>query len=397
MKTTLTIIAFVLAVFNSYAQPPEKMSYQAIIRDANDNLVTSQSIGMRISILQGDANGSVVYSETQSPISNSNGMVSIEIGEGNLPSGRFDAIDWAHGPYFIKTETDPTGGINYTITGTSQLLSVPYAMHSKSADTILGPVVIIENQTLADVAALDNTVNAQLKNVSDPTNMQDAATKAYVDRLEEKVIALEDLMIREGLYSVTDVDGNSYPVVKIGNQMWMAEILKTTRYNDGTAIPLVTENGAWSGLNTPGYCWYDNDSATYAASYGALYNWYTVETGKLCPVGWHVPADADWEILIDYVGGSSVGGNKLKESGTIHWNSPNTGANNESGFTALPGGARYLIGGSFDYIGEYGRWWSASGNITAWAFWWGLQSDNATVGNGSTDLQNGYSVRCLRD
>jgi hypothetical protein len=105
---------------------------------------------------------------------------------------------------------------------------------------------------------------------------------------------------------VKDIDGNVYDTVTVGTQTWMVENLKTTRYNDGTAIPLVTKSVAWETLSTPGYCWYNNDESTYKAPYGALYNWYTVNTGKLCPTGWHVPGDSEWIVLIDFLGGPEL-------------------------------------------------------------------------------------------
>lgn len=137
MKNIYTIVAALLITVGSWAQAPEKMSYQAVVRDANNELVTAQPVGMQLSILQGSANGTVVYEETQEPTTNLNGLVNLEIGTGTVVSGSFEAIDWANGPYFIKTETDPTGGTNYTISGTSQLLSVPYALHAKTADRII--------------------------------------------------------------------------------------------------------------------------------------------------------------------------------------------------------------------------------------------------------------------
>ena len=138
---------------------------------------------------------------------------------------------------------------------------------------------------------------------------------------------------------VTDIDGNVYQTVTIGTQVWMVENLKTTRYIDGTAIPLDTNSSTWGGLTTPGYCWY-NDSAIYGNTYGALYNWYAVNTGKLAPAGWHVPTDSEWTVLTTYLGGETVAGGKLKDTGTTYWQSPNTGATNASGFLALPGGFR---------------------------------------------------------
>ncbi|MBI5010148.1 MAG: fibrobacter succinogenes major paralogous domain-containing protein, partial [Bacteroidia bacterium] len=137
---------------------------------------------------------------------------------------------------------------------------------------------------------------------------------------------------------VSDIDGNVYQTVTIGTQVWMKENLKTTKLNDGIALPNVIDNAAWAALTTTGYCWYNNDATTYKSTYGALYNWYAVNTGKLCPIGWHVPSDDEWTLLTTFRGGYSVAGGKLKETGTLHWTSPNTGATNETGFTALPGG-----------------------------------------------------------
>lgn len=138
MKKIITICAALLMTASVFAQAPEKMSYQAVVRDGSNNLVTSTAVGMQISILQGSSSGTAVYVETQTPTSNANGLVSIEIGAGTVVSGTFATIDWTNGPYFIKTETDPLGSTNYTITGTSQLLSVPYALYAKTAGTVTG-------------------------------------------------------------------------------------------------------------------------------------------------------------------------------------------------------------------------------------------------------------------
>src|SRR5690554_2658526 len=141
MKKIITVCAVLLMTASVFAQAPEKMSYQAVVRDGSNALVSSTAVGMQISILQGSATGTAVYVETQTPTSNINGLVSLEIGSGTVVSGDFTTIDWANGPYFIKTETDPTGGTSYTITGTSQLLSVPYALHAKTAETVTGTII----------------------------------------------------------------------------------------------------------------------------------------------------------------------------------------------------------------------------------------------------------------
>jgi len=144
MKKLYTLLTAVTLTASAFAQVPEKLSYQAVVRDAGNALVTTTGVGMQISILQGSASGTAVYVETQTPNTNINGLVSIEIGSGTLVSGMFNTIDWSNGPYFIKTETDPTGGTIYTITGTSQLMSVPYALHANTADSIIGGVSFTE-------------------------------------------------------------------------------------------------------------------------------------------------------------------------------------------------------------------------------------------------------------
>jgi hypothetical protein len=142
MKTLFIVLAAGILTASVWAQSPQKMSYQAVIRNADNNLVTNQSVGIRISILQGSVTGTEVYKEifNPNPQTNANGLVTIDIGSGIVITGTFASINWANGPYFIKTETDPTGGTNYTIVGTSQLLSVPYAFHSKTAETLSGGI-----------------------------------------------------------------------------------------------------------------------------------------------------------------------------------------------------------------------------------------------------------------
>jgi uncharacterized protein (TIGR02145 family) len=151
--------------------------------------------------------------------------------------------------------------------------------------------------------------------------------------------------------TITDKDGNVYTSVTIGTQVWMVENLKTTKYNYGTEIPNVTDNTEWSNLTTPAYCWYDND-ITKKTPFGALYNFYAVNTGTLCPTGWHVPSNTEWTTLFNYAGGLAVAGGKLKETGTTHWNAPNTGATDEYGFKYLPGGLRDSYGSIYS-LGGY--------------------------------------------
>jgi uncharacterized protein (TIGR02145 family) len=206
--------------------------------------------------------------------------------------------------------------------------------------------------------------------------------------------------------SVTDADGNVYCAVIIGMQTWMTENLKTTKYKDETPIPFVTDPSAWAILNAPGYCWYNNDEASNKNTYGALYNWLTVNTGKLCPAGWHMPSDAEWHQLMLFLDPdaqlpangieSQIDGGKLKESGTGHWTTPNTGATNESGFSALPGGYR-SIDGSFSGIGTGGYLDSATEYNASSRYGRSMNYDNIDVVRGPYGNRRGLSVRCLKD
>jgi len=198
-----------------------------------------------------------------------------------------------------------------------------------------------------------------------------------------------------GISQIVDAGGVRYSTVQIGTQCWMAENLATTKYNDGTDIPLVTDNTVWANITIPAYCWYNNDSVAYGNTYGALYNWYAVNTGVLCPTGWHVPSDSEWAALTTHLGGDNIAGGKLKETGTAHWNSPNAGATNETGFTAVPGGYRYY-NGVFDFMGSNSNLWSTTqdGDIV---YYWYTYYNNGAIYRDTYGFGVGFNVRCLRD
>lgn len=199
--------------------------------------------------------------------------------------------------------------------------------------------------------------------------------------------------------SVTDIESNIYKTIVVENRTWMAENLKTTKYNDGTPITWESSFSAWINRTTPAYCWYDNNELKYKDIYGALYNWFTVDTKKLCPTGWHVPDDLEWYnvayFYVDLLGG------RLKEIGTRHWAPPDSYGDpielstNESGFTALPGGWRNYDG--FVSIKLAGMWWSSTSHSESSAGYVYLDHNYSYSGSNFTDLQMGLSVRCIKD
>ncbi len=209
--------------------------------------------------------------------------------------------------------------------------------------------------------------------------------------------------------TVTDINGNIYNTVLIGYQCWMKENLKARNYRNGTIIPNITDGQTWINQSTGARCWHNNDSATYAATYGALYNWYAVvDANGLCPTGWHVPTDQEWQALEMSLGmGASVTltgwrgtdeGGKMKETGTTHWNSPNIGATNSSGFTALPGGCRDSnLNANYVNMGYNGYWWSTTAYSSPWAWYRCLSSGSSMVNRNYHGKNYGSPVRCVMD
>ncbi len=204
--------------------------------------------------------------------------------------------------------------------------------------------------------------------------------------------------------SIADVEGNIYRVVKIGNQLWMAENLRTTKYNDDTNIPYVTDNATWSTLTTPAYCWYANNIA-YKPTHGALYNWITITTDRLCPTGWHVPTDSEFNTMELYLGipadqinnwgwrGTNEGSEMKSTTG---WAAGENGSNT-SGFTALPGGYRYAADGDFYALGTLAYWWTATLSDTDIAWYRRLDGPNTNVYKGATSVRGGKFIRCVKN
>ena len=196
--------------------------------------------------------------------------------------------------------------------------------------------------------------------------------------------------------TVSDIDGNAYKTIQIGTQIWMAENLKTTRYNDEEAIPLVMSGTEWSNLTSHGFSWYLNSPEANKNVYGALYNWYAVTSGKLCPEGWHVFSETELNTLSTYLGGGTEVGSLMKETGTDHWVFPGSSATNESGWTGLPGGRRNDEG-VFTSNGFVGYWWTATEFNSTEAVDAMLYYDFTFLDSNNYKKTNGMSVRCVKD
>jgi uncharacterized protein (TIGR02145 family) len=313
MKNLLTIFLISFIAFSGFSQVPQKFSYQTVVRNASNQLMVGQTVGIKISILQGSANGSAVYAETHAPQTNANGLATLEIGGGTLLSGNFANINWANGPFFVKTETDPNGGSNYTITNTSQLLSVPYALYAAKAPdqqqltvSLTGDTLYLQNGgfvIMPGISAANNTGGQTgiTQHTCGATNVHNP-DKSYG--------------------SMTDQQGNVYKTIIIGTQEWMAENLKTSIYRNGDDIASNLTGSEWQNTQLGAWVLY-NGNSQYDCPYGNLYNWYAVaDPRNLCPTGWHVPSNTEWTSLFEYLGGSTVAGGKLKTTGAQYWSNP---------------------------------------------------------------------------
>jgi len=503
MKKLYTLLALVLTLI-TFAQAPQGFNYQATVRNSSGALILNQNVNFKFNIMLNSATSLPVFSETHLAPTDDLGQVNLVIGQGTATTGTFSTINWGTGNYYLGIELNTGSG--YVAMGTTQLLSVPYALYANSSGNAQATT-----PNLASVLAVNNSANnTKITNLANPTNAQDAVTKSYVDALNNNsslmkfngwdnyqvwsdnatiqlqpnsflflnannatlvfpnntsnfgdviyvyvmqkelpnvnlqangpaLIAVPDNNAPNDLYStssgiitgkfkgglntiiqvgdhwmVGDFEKTGiFPSVTIGTQIWSTSNLDVTTYRDGTPIPQVTDPSQWANLTTGAWCYYNNDPAN-RTNYGKLYNWYAVAgihdndpntpNKVLAPTGWHIPTDAEWSTLINYLdqtanGGQNipnVAGGKMKSAGTTLWVSPNTGATNISGFTGLPGGT---FGGNNTFYGinTNGNWWSSSEINGSDAWYRYINYDNTNAARHFANKTFGHSVRCVRD
>jgi uncharacterized protein (TIGR02145 family) len=343
MRYLATTLIVVLSFLKVFSQAPEKFSFQAVVRNSSNQLVINQQVGIKISILEGSTSGTVVYSEVHSPLTNAQGLLSIQVGTGISILGNINSINWSSSLFYIKSEIDITGGTNYSIQTNQQLISVPYALYSNdvpSSVSASGDTLYIGNSfyIIPGISAANQVSTLLPSDHSCGEPLVHNPNKIYG--------------------TLMDQEGNTYKTIVIGSQKWMAENLKTSTYRNGDAI-LTLNPSQWNSTNSGAWLYYNND-ISYQCPYGKIYNWYTVvDSRNVCPNGWHVPSLQEWFTLIGSLGGEMVAGGKLKSTGLDHWSVFNEQATNESGFSGLPGGVSSSEANTF-FLGENAYFWTTS-------------------------------------
>ena len=383
MRLALTTLALLFSAL-IFAQAPALIPYQAIARNAAGEPLASSTINARFTIHDGTATGSSVWQELQTVSTSALGLFTVQLGSSVSLAG----VNWATGAKFMQVEINLGNG--FVDIGTQQLLSAPYALYAGN--------VHLNVSTAGDTLFVGSGSFVVVPGISDANNNGGGTTTGTtLHACGTANVHNPDLTYG----TMTDQEGNTYKTIVIGTQEWMAENLNTSIYRNGDAIPTNLDNAAWQNT-TSGACAYYNDDPSYACPYGKLYNWYAcVDARQLCPVGWHVPTDAEWTVLTNYLGGESVAGGKMKTNGTIEagaglWYSPNAGATNSSGFSGAPGGLRSYVGGYY-FIGEDVYLWSSSEVGTDLAWFSFLYYGDGFANWYNYEKSNGFSVRCLMD
>ncbi len=433
MKKIVFCAFFLINFIKTYSQAPGGFSFQSIIRDNNGLLFPNQQIGAKFSILQGTPTGQIVFSETQVSTTNQNGLLTLNIGSGNIISGAIDSINWALGPFYIQSEFDLTGGNNYTFSNTTQLLSVPYALFAKNSGSSTagpqgpaGPIGPTGPAGPTGPSGPSGPVGP-----TGPTGPQGPTGPAWlsVSITGDTLFYPGGFIIVPGISSsnngnpyvacptsVIDHEGNQYGVVKIGNQCWLQENLRNTTYSDGT--PILNGSAITIADDTSKYHFIPGGDPNNIQFHGIHYNWPAVVRGQTlsstgiiqgpCPDGWHVPSDSEWNTLETFLGMNPTEANILGIRGIANnvgmklksiqlWSYPSF-ANNLSGFSALASGSS-TINQSFQLSGGFGEFWTAnsSSNNPSFAIYRSLQNNSFGSGRAEFYKWQGLSCRCVKD
>jgi uncharacterized protein (TIGR02145 family) len=386
------------AAFSSLiqAQAPALIPYQAIARDPDGQPLGNTALNARFTIHDGSAAGPNIWQELQTVSTNALGLFSVQLGSG-MP---LTAVNWAVGNKYMQVEIDLGSG--FVDIGTQQILSVPYALHSGSVHLDVsetGDTLFVGDGSFVIVPGISEANNQYVSEITTGTTLHRCGA-ANVHNPE----------LTYG--SMVDQEGQVYKTIIIGSQEWMAENLNTSSYRNGDPISGPLNNTEWANTaaTSQGAWAYFNNDAQYACPYGRLYNWFAcVDSRGLCPVGWHVPTITEWTTLLNYLDPAANGGNtfpnnaggQIKSAGTLssgngYWEAPNENGFNSSGFSGLPAGQRYGIGG-YNFIGFGAFWWSSTNTDDLFASHVYLSYFNGTGFTGSEGMRFGLSVRCIKN
>jgi uncharacterized protein (TIGR02145 family) len=384
MRLTFTALALLISAM-LFAQAPALIPYQAIARNAAGEQIANSTLNARFTIHDATATGTIVWQELQTVSTSALGLFTAQLGSSVTLAG----VNWANGAKFIQVELDlGSGFINI---GTQQLLSVPYALYAGS--------VHLDVSATGDTLFVGDGSFVIIPGISEANNNDGGGTTTGTTLHTCGALNVHNPDLTFG--SMTDQEGNFYKTIVIGTQEWMAENLNTSIYRNGDAIATNLDNVAWQGTTSGAWAYYTNDPS-YECPYGKLYNWYAcADARQLCPVGWHVPTDAEWTLLTNYLSGEDIAGGKMKSTGTIEaamglWYAPNADATNSSGFSGAPGGYRSSNGQNF-YYGSFSFLWSSSENDNTLVWYRKLDFSSGIVSRNDFLKQGGFSVRCLRD
>lgn len=388
MVKFLSLTLFLVISVVMYSQVPQGIPYQAVIRDTQGNPILNQSISVKLSLHDQTADGTIVYEETHSTSTNGVGLFSLTFGTGVPTIGTFTSINWSSSYKFLNVQTDIGNG--FIDNGTQQLMSVPYALHAQTATVQVAENGISRVSEFGDTLFLANGNFLIIPEISNANYRTTTHSCGYVN------IHNNDLTYNE----LIDQEGNTYKSIIIGNQEWMAENLNTSIYRNGDAIEANLNDSQWSTTTNGAWAYLENDS-TYECPLGKLYNWFAINDERgLCPVGWHVPTQSEWSILLDYLGEQPTFA--MNSTNNNFWEigcpGSNINSSNISGFSALPGGSISMGGQSGIGFCASALFWSSTqinSNEAAGLYY---ESSISGASSGSLfDFHYGLSIRCIKD